>query len=50
MADKVIRPQDAAPGAGSRGAGPGLRREKITLRNLVTAYRPLSAWPRGEQR
>lgn len=49
MADKVIWPQDAALGAGP-GADPGLRREKMTLRNLVTAYRRLSTWPRGEQR
>ena len=41
MADIVIRPQDAAPVPGP-GADPGLRREKITLRNLMTAYRYLS--------
>ena len=49
MADMVIQPQDAAPAPGP-GVGPGLRREKMTLRNLMTAYRYMSDVPRGEQR
>jgi hypothetical protein len=41
MADMVIQPQDAAPAPGP-GTDSGLRREKMTLRNLMTAYRYLS--------